>query len=139
MALLVESMTSMLKGLSLIPAPHKPGTFMCHNPGMQEVEAGGSEGHCHPYQFKASLCEKTPILKTEKPGNGKKYHWFQRGSLWLGLKHIFATQLDGDSSSERKLCFTISEKDDKEEKQVSSSTTASFDWNFSGKVNSRPF
>lgn len=40
MALLVESLASMLEGLSLIPAPHKPGMFMCFNPGMQEVEAG---------------------------------------------------------------------------------------------------
>lgn len=45
MALLVENLTSMLEGLSLIPAPHKPGMFMCCNPGMQQVEAGRLEGH----------------------------------------------------------------------------------------------
>lgn len=54
-ALLVENLTSVLEGLSLMPAPHKPGMFMCCNPGMQQVEAGRLEGHCHPYQFKASL------------------------------------------------------------------------------------
>lgn len=127
-ALLVENLTSVLEGLSLIPAPHKPGVFMCCNPGMQQVEAGRLEGHCHPYQFKASLASvrREPLLRQRSQGMGKKYHWFQRGSLWLGLKHIFATQLDGVSGSGSKLCFTISEKDE-EEKQVSSSTIAPFD------------
>lgn len=37
MALLVDNLTSVLEGLSLIPAPHKPGMFMCCNPGMQQV------------------------------------------------------------------------------------------------------